>query len=760
MPNTFPRTTKSLIALVAFLAAGALTLVALSQDPTLTGFTDDRAASQLACEARFLELPRSESFREHLRTITENPHPAGSAAQARVGEYLARAMESAGLDVTSHPYDVYLPELTDDVEVHIVTPVAMQLSNREPALDEDRFSGHPDLLNGWNAFSGSGDVTGEVVYANFGRREDYRALDSMGISLAGKVVIARYGGNFRGYKVKFAEERDAAGVILFNDPGSSDMAAYPEGPMMNGQTIQRGSVLTLPWTGDPLTPFVPALPVDGDRQVERLDPSEVPLHTIPVLPIGYEAASEILSRMTGAEAPADWDAGVELDYRLTGGPDLTVRVRVNQPKGLVRATNVVGTIRGSEFPDEWFILGAHYDPWGFGAIDPNGGTAMLLTLAEALGELARDEECRPRRSIMIAHWDAEEYGIIGSTEWAELHADGLQANAVAYINTDGNGRGLLNMGGSHTLERFINAVARDVTDPQTGISVSERLHARRLTRGASDDLDAASDHPIAALGSGSDYTPFLQHLGIASLNLSYSGESGGGSYHSVYDSYDHYVRFGDPAFAYGIALASTAGRAVLRLAEADILPFVFAPFSDTVARYVDEVIELTGRMREETARTNRLLADGRYEAAADPTTTFVPPAREDPVPYLNFAPLQNAVARLQVAAAASDRGLRAAVDEGVLSTAARRAVNRRLLRTERLLTRDAGLPRRPWFRHQIYAPGFYTGYGVKTLPGVREAIEQRAWNEASEQVGHAAAALERLAAELDAITAELAAAAP
>ena len=399
MRSTASRTLKSLTIAAALLAGAGPTPTPTSQTPTLTGFTAQRASWHLACEQRFLELPRSDAFREHLRTVTANPHPTGSAAQALVGEYIARAMERAGLEVTNYPYDVYLPELTDDVEVHIVTPVAMQLSNREPALEEDRFSGHPDLLNGWNAFSGSGDVTGEVVYANQGRREDYLALDSMGISLAGKVVIARYGGNFRGYKVKFAEERGAAGVIMFNDPGTSEMLAYPEGPMMSGQTIQRGSVLTLPWTGDPLTPFVPALPIDGDTQVERLDPSEVPLHTIPVLPLGYEAASEILSRMTGPEAPASWAPPMDLDYRITGGPDLTVRVRVNQPKKLTRATNVVGTLRGSEFPDEWFILGAHYDPWGFGAIDPNGGTAMLLTLADALGELTRDGECLPRRSI-------------------------------------------------------------------------------------------------------------------------------------------------------------------------------------------------------------------------------------------------------------------------------------------------------------------------------------------------------------------------
>jgi N-acetylated-alpha-linked acidic dipeptidase len=388
------------------------------QIPAPVGFTATSAARQAYCEAKFVGLPSGDNFREHLRIITATPHPTGSAAQVEVGHYLVRAMKAAGMSVREHPYDVYLPQLTDDVEAHIVSPITMQLSNREAALPEDRFSGHPDLLNGWNAFSGSGDATAEVVYANYGTRADYRALDSLGISLEGKIVVARYGGNFRGFKVLFAEERGAAGVIMFNDAPEVEEDAYPEGPMLSGEIIQRGSVLTLAWTGDPLTPFVPALPIDGPVQVERLDPDEVGLHTIPVLPLGYNAAAEILSRMTGEVAQDEWQGGLDMPYRLTGGSELTVRVRVNQPKALTRATNVVGTFEGSEFPDEWIVLGAHYDPWGFGAIDPNGGTAMLLALADALGELA-DEGCSPRRSILIAHWDAEEYGVIGSTEWVE-----------------------------------------------------------------------------------------------------------------------------------------------------------------------------------------------------------------------------------------------------------------------------------------------------------------------------------------------------
>ncbi len=673
-------TRRRLLALgLALPLAAALASTPL-QEPTLIGFTDDRAATQLACEARFLELPRSDSFREHLRTVTAEPHPAGSAAQQRVGEYLAQAMERAGLDVENYPYDVYLPELTDDVEVHIVTPVAMQLSNREPALPEDRFSGHPDLLNGWNAFSGSGDVTGEVVYANYGRREDYLALDSMGISVTDKVVIARYGGNFRGYKVKFAEERGAAGVIMFNDPGFSGLGAYPEGPMMNGQTIQRGSVLTLPWTGDPLTPFVPALPLDGDTQVERLDPSEVPLHTIPVLPIGYEAASEILTRMTGPEAPPGWDAAIELDFRLTGGPDLTVRVRVNQPKRLTRAVNVVGTLRGTDFPDEWFILGAHYDPWGFGAIDPNGGTAMLLTLAEALGELAQREECRPRRSIMIAHWDAEEYGIIGSTEWVEELRNDLEANAIAYINADGAVSGA-SFGGSSSpsLKGQIIEATKAVVYPETG----EILYDWWMDRAP----EGADEPSLGNLGGGSDHVAFYTHAGIPSGAMS-SGNPGG-VYHSNYDNFAWYERFGDTAFVFGPMIARADGVLALRFANADVLPYDPVRYATDTRTHVETLYRV--------AEARGLQVD--FSALVEST--------------------QDLEAAARALVAARDRW----TGSGSVEPAAAEAVNRALIGLEKAWLNDRGLQGRPWSRSIYVSPDPFSGYASWMLPGLRYELE-------------------------------------
>jgi N-acetylated-alpha-linked acidic dipeptidase len=411
------------------------------------------------------------------------------------------------------------------------------------------------------------------------------------------------------------------------------------------------------------------------------------------------------------------------------------------------AQNVVAVLPGCESPDEWVIRGNHRDGWAMGAGDPISGLVALMEEARVVGELAREGWC-PKRTIVYAAWDAEEPGLLGSTEWAEDHADELREKAVAYINTDGTGRGFLGVGGSHTLERFANELGKDVDDPETGVSVWKRGQAARAVRGDQSAL-GGGDLDISPLGSGSDYTPFLQHLGIASLNLGFGGESGGGSYHSQYDSYDYYTRFGDPGFRYGVTLARVTGRATLRLADADVVPLRFGNFADKVEDYLDEVMALADRLRQEAERRNRLVEMDAYRLAADPTKTFVPPEAEEAVPYLNFAPLQNAVAALREAAAAYDRSLAAAMADRGLAPGVPERLNRVLVSTERLMTREEGLPRRPWFRHMIYAPGFYTGYGVKTLPGVREGIEERDWEEAQEFVGEIAGTLDAVSDAID-----------
>ncbi|HSM04359.1 MAG TPA: M28 family metallopeptidase, partial [Longimicrobiales bacterium] len=697
------------LALVPVLLAGSVAAVALTrQESTPVGFSAITAETQARCEALFLDLPSGDAFREHLRIITANPHPAGSPQQLEVANYLTRAMRAAGMEVEQHPYDVYLPQLTDDVEAHIVTPVAMRLSNREPALEEDRFSGHPDLLNGWNAFSGSGDATGEVVYANFGRREDFRALDSLGIDLRDKIVVARYGGNFRGYKVLFAEERGAAGVIMFNDAPEEEVDPYPEGPMLNGDIIQRGSVLTLPWTGDPLTPFVPALPVDGERQVERLDPEDVPLHGIPVLPLGYNAAREILSRMTGDEAPEDWQGGLDLPYRLTGGPELTVRVRVNQPKALTRAVNVVGTFPGTDFPDEWIVLGAHYDPWGFGAVDPNGGTAMLLAMAEALGQAA-EEGCRPRRSILVAHWDAEEYGIIGSTEWVEEFLPQLTEGAVAYINADGAVSGPnFNGSSSPSLKQPILDAMREVDYPGEGRTVLQWW----TDRAEEQDQDPA----LGNLGGGSDHVAFYTHAGVPSAGLSSGGRSG--IYHSNYDNFAWFERFGDPEWIYGPMLARVDGLLAMRLANADILPYDVTRYATDTRTHVETLLEV--------AEARRIDVD--------------------------LSRLVDATSTLDEAAAALDAARAERVAAGPVPAEAAARINAALIGLEKAWLDERGLQDREWSRSLYVSPDPFSGYASWMLPGIRYEIETDDPAEVPEWEGRYLAAIERLADRMEAAT--------
>jgi N-acetylated-alpha-linked acidic dipeptidase len=466
---------------------------------------------------------------------------------------------------------------------------------------------------------------------------------------------------------------------------------------------------------------------------------------IPVLPISYSDALPLLRAMGGPVAPQAWRGALPLTYHLGPGP-ATVRVHLEFDWNLEPAYNVIARMEGSEYPDEWIIRGNHHDGWAMGAADPTSGLVAMLEEARAIGFLA-ESGWRPKRTIVFAAWDAEEPGLLGSTEWVEDHADELREKVVAYINTDGSGRGFLNMGGSHTLERLVNEVAHEVEDPQTGVTVWERAQARRAVSG-DDEATSRTDLRISPLGSGSDYTPFLQHLGIASLNIGYGGENGGGSYHSQFDSFDHYLRFGDPGFYYGVTLAKTTGRMTLRLANADVLPMRFANFADNVSVYADEVMELLDETRAATERENELIAMNAYALAADPTQTYIPPSATDRVPFLSFAPLRNAVANLERTATTLDSEIQRVMASG-LPPAAAEELNRVLMSTERLMTHDDGLPRRPWFRHQVYAPGFYTGYGVKTLPGIREAIEQESWEEASEQIELVSDMLKRVSDALE-----------
>ena len=768
MPTQLRRMISNRIAVVALTTCAALHTVPLeAQERPLLGFGPESSAAQLEAEARLDESVRASNLESWMERMTREPFFVGAPYNYQNAMWVAEQFRDWGYEVEIAEYEVLFPKpLVRHLEM--LEPEPFVASLEEPEISEDATSGVAGRLPTYNAYSADGDVTAELVYVNQGIPRDYEELERMGIDVAGKIVIARYGGSWRGIKPKVAHEHGAIATIIYSDPrddGFFQGDAYPKGAYRAEFGVQRGAVQDMPlYPGDPLTPGVGAT-----ADAERMTPEESPtVMKIPVLPISWGDALPLLRALEGPVAPPSWRGALPLTYHVGPGP-ATVRVHLEFDWGLETAYNVIATMPGTDFPDEWVIRGNHRDGWAMGAADPISGHVAMMEEARAIGELAR-AGMGPRRTIIFGSWDAEEPGLIGSTEWVEHHADELRAKTVAYINTDGSSRGFLGMGGSHTLQSFINDVARSVTDPQTGVSVWERLHASRAVSG-SRRADDSSDITISPLGSGSDYTPFLQHLGIASLNLGFGGEGGGGSYHSQYDSFDHYTRFGDPGFQYGAALAKTTARATLRLANADVIPLRFSPFVNNVKSYRDEVIALLDETREQTERRNALVASSAYTLAADPTKTYVPPEAQDEVPFLNFAPVQNAITRLEASAAAYDASYDAMWAAHAAAAAGgdgggsgddmtehgdvQQRLNAALIQTERLMTHEDGLPRRGWFRHQIYAPGFYTGYGVKTLPGIREAIEQRGWDEASEQVERLAGTLTRLADKIDEATALL-----
>lgn len=723
--------------------------------PVLLGFPGERTAEQRALEKQFDAQLRRENLREWMRRMTVRPHHVGSRFGKENAEFLAGLLKSWGYETSIEEFQVLFPTPHTRL-LEMTRPSRFKARLAEPRLREDATSGvRKEQLPGYNAYSVDGDVTGEVVYVNYGIPQDYEKLAERGISVKGKIVLARYGNSWRGIKPKVAAEHGAIGCLIYSDPkedGYYQGEVYPKGSYRGEHGVQRGSVADMPlFPGDPLTPGVGAT-----KDARRLALTDAPtLMRIPVLPISYADALPLLRSLQGLVVPEEWRGALPVTYHLGPGP-ATVHLKLAFDWKQVPCYDVIARLPGAERPDEWVIRGNHHDAWVFGADDPVSGTVAVLEEARAVSELVKSG-WRPNRTIVYALWDGEEPGLLGSTEWVETHADLLAKHAALYVNSDSNGRGFLRAGGSHTLERFVDEVARDVTDPEKGISIHERQRASRLVNGTAEERREARESDrlrLGALGSGSDYTPFLQHLGIASLNLGFTGESGGGSYHSIYDSFDHYTRFGDPNFDYGITLIQTAGRVVLRAANADVLPLEFTRLTSTLDKYVKEVVKLADDMRKDTEERNQLIQSGAFAAVADPKVKRVPPVLQSPVPPLVFMPLQGAVKKLEASARAYDAVVADSAG-GRLMSDREKSLDEILIRTERAMTRSEGLPRRPWFRHQIYAPGFYTGYGVKTLPGVREAIEQRRWDEAAEQIGVVARTLEGVAAEIDRATALL-----
>ena len=672
-----------------------------------TGFLQTQLEVQKKFEQDFLQAVDYDRFKVHLTELTKNPHIAGTPENELVKDYMVKIMADAGMDVKVWPYDVYLPNHPGKSELQIISPVSMTLSQKEGALPDDPFSDDPRLHLGFNAFSGSGDVTAEVVYVNYGTREDFMKLAEMGVDLKGKIAVARYGGNFRGYKAKYAEQNGMIGLVVYTDPkdnGFTRGEVYPTGPFFNETTIQRGSMLTLDYTGDPLTPNVPALPLDGPEKVDRLDPKDVPFHTIPVTPIGYGAAKEILSRMTGADVPEAWQGGLPFPYKLTGGPELKVRVMVDQKPDFIRANNVVGTFVGKDFPDEWIIMGSHYDAWSFGATDPNSGTAMLLTFAEALGELYKNGQ-KPSRSILIGHWDAEEQGVIGSTEWVEHLRDELGAKAISYMNFDGGVSGR-NFGASAapTLKKLIIDASKEVMYPDSAKTVFEIWAGKNPEPG------------IGNLGGGSDHIAFYMHVGIPSL----SGGSGGPTaYHSNYDNLHYYSKFSDPSFKMGGAVAQLFGLVALRQANAAVIPY-------DVPRYAQDL-------------------KGHFENAVKNVQTIAPD-------FAGFDQVENALSKLKSSSAAYQNALNAATEKGTISSEKLAQINKGLIALEKSWIDPKGMYYGDWYKSLYVCNDPFSGYASWILPGIQYEVAIRNTERLEEWDGRYASAILDLSRKIDELT--------
>jgi N-acetylated-alpha-linked acidic dipeptidase len=710
-------------------------------------------------EAKFRSIPKPEYIREYVQRLSARPHHLGSAYDRDNAGWIMAKWKSWGLDPRIESFDVLFPTPKERA-VELVEPTQYTAKLQEPPVSVDPTSNQQsEQLPTYNAYSIDGDVTAPLVYVNYGVPDDYEQLDRMGVSVKGAIVIARYGASWRGIKPKVAAEYGAVGCVLYSDPhddGYFQGDVFPEGAFRNSSGVQRGSVMDMPiYPGDPLTPGIGAT-----KNAKRLDLKDVKVFTkIPVLPISYGDAEPLLSALTGPVAPQQWRGALPITYHVGPGP-AKVHLKVKSDWSLKRVHDIVVRIPGSLYPDEWVIRGNHYDAWVNGAEDPLSGFAPEMEEVRALGELLK-QGWKPKRTIIYCAWDGEEEGLLGSTEWAETHASELKQKAVAYINSDGNGRGYLWVGGSHSLEKFINGVARDIQDPEKRMSVWKRSQLRRIKDASKpedrDKVRQRTDWRISALGSGSDYTAFIDHLGVASLNLGYGGEDGGGIYHSIYDDFYWYTHFSDTDFSYGRALAQTAGTAVIRLADADVLPFDFKAVAEIVQKYLDEVKNLLKKTQEDIRERNKEISEGVFTATADPKKVYVPPTLEEVPPHLNFAPLENASDSLT---RSSDRYAMALkkVQEGSVKSPTGYtfiALNLKLIQSERRLTDSTGLPGRPWFKHMIYAPGAYTGYGVKTLPGVRESIEQKKWEEAESEIARVARTIENEAALIDSAATEL-----
>ena len=683
----------------------------------LRGFDRAGTEAQRRLEKKILDVPHPGRVEEAIRIMSEEPHHTGSEASMRVAAWALAQFRSMGLEADYHELEGLMP-VPRERSLEILSPVPYTARLEEPGLVEDKDSTDAGQLPTFNAYSPDGDVTAQIVYVNYGMPDDYVKLEELGGSVEGKIVLARYGGGWRGIKPKLAAEKGAIGCLIYSDPhddGYFQGAPYPQGRFRPKWGVQRGSTMDMPtYPGDPQSPGFGAKP--GGRKLPLDEVRTLP--KIPVLPIAWGDALPILEQLAGKTAPESWRGALPVTYHVGPGP-AKVRLKLAFDWNRPLARNVIARIPGSELPDEWVIYGNHHDAWVNGAVDPVSGAAALLETARALAEMTK-QGWRPKRTILLVLWDAEEWGLIGSTEWGEEHADDLRNKAVVYFNTDSNNEGVLSLAGSHTLERFLNDVARDIPDPKSGESLWTVMQKAELSNASDDkkrEIDSRRDLRIGALGSGSDYTVFIDHLGIASTNTAFRGNNSAGIYHSVYDTFEWYQRFGDPTFLYGKAMAQFHAVAMARMADARVLPFELTNFADTIRVYLDEL--------------SRLDPDGKA----------------------NLQRMEPAWKSLDAAAKEYEAALEQAAAGGYKGDPTK--LNAILRGFEQALARPEGLPDREWFRHHVYAPGFYTGYGVKTIPGVREALDRKDFPLASEQAARFAEVLELATQKIRAATAEV-----
>jgi N-acetylated-alpha-linked acidic dipeptidase len=735
----------------------------IADEQPLFGYSAESSRIERQWEEKLRAIPSPDNLRAYMQKLSAHPHHVGSPADKDNAEWIAAKFKEFGLDTHIEQFDVLFPTPKERLVELVEGGPKFVAKLQEPALPQDPTSNQQaEQLPTYNAYSIDGDVTAPLVYVNYGIPEDYEQLERMGISVQGKIVIARYYHSWRGIKPKVAAEHGAIGCLIYSDPHEDGFVrgeTFPAGAFRPPDGVQRGSVADMPfYPGDPLTPGVGAT-----KDAKRLKIEDAPTITkIPVLPISYADAQPLLAALTGRVAPDGWRGGLGITYHVGPGA-AKVHLKVKSNWDIKPLYDVIGKIQGSTFPDEWVIRGNHHDGWVNGAEDPISGQVAILEEARALGELVKSG-WKPKRTIIYCAWDGEEPGLLGSTEWAEQHYDELRAHGVAYINSDGNGRGYLGIEGSHTLEKFSNDIAREISDPETKLSAWKRQQLREISNAKTpeqrEEIRKRADLRIPALGSGSDYTAFLQHDGVAALNIGFGGEDDGGIYHSIYDDFYWYTHFSDTDFVYGRALAQTGGSAIMRLADADLLPFEFDNFADTVVTYLKELKTLSQKMQDDIRERNKEIEEGVFKATNDPKRPLVPPAVENVPPHLNFAPFENAADALTRSAAEYRKALEQASANGgaALASASLAEINKMLIDSERKLTNGEGLPNRPWFKHQLYAPGFYTGYGVKTVPAVREAIELKQWKLADEGIVVVSRVLQDEAALVSSAAAKLTAA--